>query len=349
MIKLRKKLTKDGSQSLYLDIYIDGKRTYKFLKLYLTKDRINNKEVMKLAESIRAKYELDSNTQEYGFVRASYKDITLLEYYEKLNPIAIEKKDKNFKATYAHLKKYEKSNVRLRSIDENWLEEFESHLKKTICDNSILTYFNNLKAVLNRALRDKIIMVNPFVYFRKMKKPNVAKSFLTIDEIKMLAITESDNNEIKRAFLFSCYTGLRLCDMTKLTWGNVKGNKLEFKQKKTSEYEYLPLPKTAFKIIFPDKKKVMRNPEDKVFAIPSQQVVSKILKRMAIKAKIGKVVTFHTARHTFATLALKQGVDLYTVSKLLGHTDIKNTQIYAKIVDETKREAMNKMPQIKIN
>ena len=90
-------------------------------------------------------------------------------------------------------------------------------------------------------------------------------------------------------------------------------------------------------------------PESKVFNLPSQQTITLALKRWTEKAEISKKVTFHTARHTFATVALTQGVDLYTVSKLLGHTDIKNTQIYAKIVDEKKRTAINMMPKIEMN
>jgi len=348
MVKLRKKPTSSGKQSLYLDIYMNGSRSYEFLKLYITKDRIQNKEILKLAESIRAKRELEINNQVHGFVPSYLKRITLLNYYESVAIKRVDDKNKSFFSTLAHLRRYGKGNIPFAAIDEKWLEGFENYLKDLICENSILTYFNNLKALLNRAVKEKIIGINPFTYYRKMKKPDVEKSFLSIEELKKLAKTESDSPNIKRAFLFSCYTGLRLSDVGMLVWGNVNGDKLDFRQKKTKGFEYLPLSETAKMLLFPNKTRILGMPEDKVFILPSQQTITLALKRWADKAGLKKKITFHTSRHTFATVALTSGVDLYTVSKLLGHTDIKHTQIYAKIVDEKKMKAMEMMPEIKI-
>jgi site-specific recombinase XerD len=349
MVQLRKKPIGNGKQSLYLDIYLNGNRSYEFLRLYLTKDRTNNKDVMKLAESIRAKKELEINTQEHGFVPSFKKRIKIVDYYESITRKKDPDKSTSYYSTLAHMKRWGKGDTPMAAVNENWIEKFEEYLKPIVCENSILTYFNSLKAVFNQAIKEKLIGVNPFTYFRKMKKPEVEKSFLSVEELKILAKTESDRPEIKRAFLFSCYTGLRLSDVQKLTWESVQGDKLDFRQQKTSGFEYLPLNQTAQELIFSKGKKILGMPESKVFNLPSQQTITLALKRWTEKAEISKKVTFHTARHTFATVALTQGVDLYTVSKLLGHTDIKNTQIYAKIVDEKKRTAINMMPKIEMN
>ncbi len=348
MVKLRKKPISGGRQSLYLDIYMNGNRSYEFLKMYLTKDRVQNKDVMKLADNIRAKKELELNSNEHGFVPSFKKRITLLNYYESVAIQRADSKNEGLFSTLAHLRRYRKGNIPLASVNVNWLEGFENYLKTFVCENSVLTYFNNLKALFNRAVKEKIIGITPFTYYRKMKKPDVERTCLTIEELRALAKTESDRPNIKRAFIFSCYTGLRLSDVENLQWSNVNGDKLDFRQKKTKGFEYLPLSATAKKLIYPDGERILGMPKDKVFNLPSQEIVTRAIKRWVAKAGINKRVTFHTARHTFATVALTQGVDLYTVSKLLGHTDIKNTQIYAKIIDSKKKEAMDMMPEIRI-
>jgi len=348
MVKLRKKPTSNGKQSLYLDIYINGNRTYEFLKLYITKDRTQNKEVLRLAESIRAKRELEINTQEHGFIPSNKKRIRIVDYYELITMKKDHDKSSSYYSTLAHLKRWGKGDIPMAAINENWIENFEQYLKSFVCENTILTYFNSLKAVFNLAVKEKLIGINPFTYYRKMRKPDVEKSFLSIEDLKKLAKTESDRPEIKRAFLFSCFTGLRLSDVMKLTWKNVQIDKLDFRQKKTQGFEYLPLSKTAQDLIYIDGKKILRMSDEKVFNLPSQQTITLALHRWCDKAGIDKQVSFHTARHTFATVALTQGVDLYTVSKLLGHTDIKNTQIYAKIVDDKKRQAVGMLPKLDI-
>ncbi|MBL7128509.1 MAG: site-specific integrase [Ignavibacteria bacterium] len=340
MVKLRKKNTSNKRQSLYLDIYYNGKRSYEFLKIYLTKDRVHNKDVMNLAESIRAKRELEINTQEHGFIPTYKKKIRFVDYYETVALKKDQKKGSTYISTLAHLKRWKKGDIPIAAINEHWIEDFEKYLKDIVCENSILTYFNSLKAVLNIAVKEKFIGVNPFTYYRKMRKPDVERVYLTINELRKLASTESDRPEIKRAFLFACNTGLRLSDVQNLKWENIRGDKLDYRQQKTQGFEYLPLSSTAQKLIYKDGRKILKMPNEKVFELPSQQTITLALKRWSKIAGITKKITFHTARHTFATVALTRGVDLYTVSKLLGHTDIKNTQIYARVVDDKKQAAI---------
>ena len=137
--------------------------------------------------------------------------------------------------------------------------------------------------------------------------------------------------------------------MEKLEWQNIQGERIDFRQKKTSGFEYLPLSPTAKKLLEDNlEPNILPMPNSKVFTLPSRTHIARILKEWCTAAEINKPVTFHTARHTFATLALTQGVDLYTVSKLLGHKNIQATQIYGKIVDTKKREAVSMLPEIEV-
>lgn len=167
-----------------------------------------------------------------------------------------------------------------------------------------------------------------------------------------MSYTECLNSEVKRAFLFACYTGLRFSDLKKLTWGKIQPengrHKLQYRQKKTGGFEYFPLSETANKLL-KDDSNIINFPNKQVFKLPVLRYYNYVLKQWAKKAGIGKHLSSHVARHTFATLALTNGVDLYTVSKLLGHRDIAATQIYAKIIDKKKEEAVDMLPPLQVN
>ena len=132
-----------------------------------------------------------------------------------------------------------------------------------------------------------------------------------------------------------------------LQWHQIKGDTIEFRKKKTKNYEYLHLSAMARQILTDrPNPKILNMQNTTVFNVPCQSQLGKVLKQWCKDAGIDKRVSFHTARHTFATLALTQGVELYTVSKLLGHKTIQATQIYAKIIDEKKKAAMELLPMI---
>jgi len=170
---------------------------------------------------------------------------------------------------------------------------------------------------------------------------------LSLEELQALAVTDCDNPTLKRAALFSALTGLRFSDIQKLTWSEVRhsaasGYYLEFHQQKTGGAETLPISETAFRLLGEPGK-----PNEPIFEALHYSAWENVkLKRWVVASKITKEITFHSFRHTYATLQLSMGTDIFTVSKMLGHKDLKTTQIYAKIVDEKKREAADK---IKIN
>jgi len=166
---------------------------------------------------------------------------------------------------------------------------------------------------------------------------------LTIQEVRKLNRNVCGNKDVKDAFIFSCFTGLRYSDVLNLKWSNIKKDKIEFIQKKTGGVEYLPIAEEAKKIL---KKKAKSKSNESVFHLPKKPVIWEHIQNWKKAAEIDKKVSFHTARHTFATLSLTMGTDLYTVSKLLGHKSISTTQVYAKIIDKKKVQAINKLPSL---
>ena len=150
---------------------------------------------------------------------------------------------------------------------------------------------------------------------------------------------------MKNAFLFSCFTGLRLSDIESLTTKQIQGGYLHFRQRKTGDMERIKLNPGSLKII---EAQIKTNPTSKsnIFYLPSRTHIKRPLRIWIKEAGIDKKITFHSARHTFATLCLTYDVDLYTVSKLLGHKDIQTTQIYAKLIDKKKDDAIDKLPSL---
>lgn len=147
---------------------------------------------------------------------------------------------------------------------------------------------------------------------------------MTIEEVKALIATPMKYEEIKCAYLFSCFCGLRISDVKRLQWKDVfidKGQyRLAVSMKKTKEPIYLPLSSEALKWM-PERGD--KAPDDLVFDLPSGNEINRLLKPWAKAAGINKRFSFHTSRHTFATMMLTLGADLYTTSKLLGHADVK--------------------------
>jgi integrase len=348
-VKLRKKKTKRG-ESLYLDIYHNGQREYEFLKIHLTKDRESNKEKMKIAESIRAKKELEILSGAHGLTPKFKRKANFVEYFEK---ITLEKKSpSNYANTLNYLKKFTGGTIKFLHINEKWLDDFKAYLLKKVSNTSANTYYTALKTVLKKAVKEKIIHENPAQYTDSIKTNEVERVYLTHEELNKLSCTECLNSEVKRAFLFACYTGLRFSDLKKLTWGKIQPengrHKLQYRQKKTGGFEYFPLSETANKLL-KDDSNIINLPNKQVFKLPVLRYYNYVLKQWAKNAGIGKYLSSHVARHTFATLALTNGVDLYTVSKLLGHRDIAATQIYAKIIDKKKEEAVDMLPPLQVN
>ena len=372
-IRIRQKELANGNISLYLDIYIGGKRKYEFLKLYLIpektrEDKEKNRQTMQLANSIKSKRIVEYQNGEFGF-KSNYKlDALFFDYYRAMcekrhgNP---ESRGNwgNWYSCLHHLMKYEKNErITFADITPEWVQGFRDYLDneavawshdyrkrikdKPLARNSKLSYFNKLRACLNQAFEDRIIPVNPCRGVERFRPEEGTRMYLTIDEVRLLAQTECEYPRIKDAFLFSCMTGLRRSDILRLKWGDIhkQGDftRIIFRQKKTEGQEYLD--------ITPQAAQLMGDPKginDPIFEdIHSPSCTNKAVQEWVLNAGIHKKISFHCARHTFATMMLDLGTDIYTVSKLLGHRDLSTTQIYVKVLDKNKQKAVSNIPDI---
>lgn len=240
---------------------------------------------------------------------------------------------------------YAKSNV--YAGDEQ--EFFASHIAEKdavyISPKTQDNYYRCFASALNAAVRAEIIYSNPFdkiASIEKIKVPESTREYLTIDEVKQLIATECKNENVKNAFLFSCFCGLRIGDIYAITWGQITQDgtqmRLQLNMQKTKDSLYLPISEQAQKYL---PNRGTASAEDKIFHLPRKEGCNYHIARWAKAAGITKKVSFHVARHTFATMMLTLGADLYTTSKLLGHANILTTQIYAKIINKKKDEAVN--------
>ena len=345
-VTLRKKRLLDGNYSYYLDIYHQGKRKYQTLGMYTTKDREHNKEIQKLAEQVRNKTELELQSNNYNFIPEFKRRTSLINYLEqKANKGS---KWSGYHNTLKHLRKFVKGDVTFQEVDETWLEKFKEYLIANVSQNTAGSYFQVIKQIFGQAKRDRIIITNPAENVRSFTYREPKIEHLELNELETLAKTECEKPEVKRAFLLACFCGLRFSDIKALKWENVKRDHLEIRQEKTDDVVYLPLSVTAKKLLANEMPNIIHLPEKNVFNLPSRWYTNEILKRWFKTTWIKKNAHFHISRHTFSTLALTFGIDLYTVSKLLGHKSIKNTQVYAKIIDEKKKQAIDNLPVIEV-
>ena len=349
---IREKKISGGRVSLYLDIYNAGRRNYEFLDIYLTKDREQRKEARQLAESIRAKRQLEIQSGNYGFAASFKQKTNFLDYFKK----NYEKRQKtenlrgiqNYETAYKYLEQYTRGRgIQIGSIDEKWLEDFKGFLAENMKSNTANNYYARVKAVLRIAHKEKYITQNPAENVRYFKPTDTEKEFLTADELRILSETPCNIPDIKRAFLFACYTGLRHSDIRALKWGAIKDGKIHYRQKKTQGFEYMPLNETARSLLAQCRgENEIPFPDKAVFNIPDTNHIGAKLKPWIAAAGIKKNISFHCSRHTFATSLLTSGADLYTTSKLLGHKSISSTQVYAKVIDQKKMSAVNGMEQL---
>lgn len=365
-IALRQKPLSKGGYSLYLDIYQNGKRRYDFLKLYLVPEiddatKRQNQRTLQAANTIKAQRVIELANEKAGISRVSTRSKILLKDYIAIYRQNSEKTHKggsycnNIDSMSNRLFEYVGDNIdrlQMKDIDVNFCRGFVSFLSNATMSNckplskvTAFHYFSTFKNALQDAVIDEVIASNPVDKMKKSekpKRPEVLKPYLDATEIKDLIEANCRIDGVKRAFLFSCFTGLRISDVQALKWENIWKDgdnwRVGCTMVKTQEYIESKLSKEALACL-PEKGDKKSN--DVVFELPSIAVLEKELKKWAKEAGITKTVTFHTARHSFATMALTAGASLYTISKMLGHKSVTTTTIYAKIVDKARDEAVD--------
>jgi integrase len=339
---------------LFLDIYVNGKRTWEALHLSVSEDKKQNREIMHLAEICRSKREAQIVSGEWGLLDPVGGKKSLYAYLDELGKGRNRRKDRVIKVQ-PYLEKYPGgTTIQIGQITDKWFSGFQEYLLKEsgLSKSSANSYAAAVRMALKKAVQDGIIPRDPSAAVKTIPVPEADKVFLSSEEIQRLASTPMSGElgaDVRRAFLFACFSGLRISDIKSLTWGNIEHNPLLFvkRQKKTGNKAFIPLHETAWQII---NDGAIHAHTELVFprlgAIKSP--VNEYLTRWAERAGLEKHIGWHTARHTFAVLSLENGADIYTVSKLLGHTNLKTTEVYAKATDKMKREAVNALPAVTV-
>lgn len=353
-VKLRKRKTKAGYYSLYLDTYDRGRRKYEYLRLYLIpertkEDKRKNRETLQLAETIRAKRTVELNNGKYDIGVKQDGSVSLFDYYKMVmcNDIRLRMNTRERNQSILNrIREYEPRNITFAEVTHEWILGYKHFLDaRDLKESTKFIYFLTLRVCINRAYKDGIISENPLRRISNYRHEGGNRMYLTLEEVQQLARTPCRDEKIKRAFLFSCLTGLRHSDVVALRWGDVhhEGNftRIVYRQRKTNSQEYLDINEEARALMGE------RGADDEsVFKLEENVITRFVIAEWVELAGINKHITFHCARHTFATMLLTLGTDLYTVSKLLGHKSIKTTEIYAKIIDKNKQRAVSMIPHI---
>lgn len=369
-VRLRTKQLTNGNKSLFLDIYIDGRRSYDYLRLYLipeksAKDKAQNKQTLALANAIKAQRIVDIQNGRHGFADASKKNrLSFIDYLwteeERYKQKGSKMYAQSVRNSILHLIRYG-GDVKFKQVDKQYLIGYIKYLDtamarggKPLSQASKSLYFAVLVTALNRAVKEEIIDKNPAHLISAEDRPrdrSPKREFLTFDEVNLLISSAYDfcngqHKDIRQSFLFSCFCGLRLSDCRALTWGDIitiGGEQVlvRVRQQKTGELIDIPLSANAIAQL---PKRGHKG--ERIFNLPMAWVIERELDRWVKSVGIEKHITYHCSRHTHATLLLTYGADIYTVSKLLGHTRVQTTEIYAKIIDDKKRQAVDLIPTI---
>ena len=361
--KLRRRKLADGRVSLFLDRSTGGGHEYEFLQLYLlpetssTAIRQNARTLRKAEDILRERTEALINAKVETELAGSGTGMLLSDWLQTCCNNHKKRGAKDM-GTINNVKRalhMFRPDTRLSDIDRQFcldmIDWFRNTYKHRLTGNPISartadTYCQTFRTMLNEAVREGLMDRNPWNRLEtveKIKKPESRREYLTIDEIRSMIDTDCPNGLVKRAYLFSCFTGLRISDVRNLKWGDVYNENgqtfVSVVMKKTAKPLYIPLSRQALKWM-PEKGESAF--DDYVFGnLVNYCNVNGNLKKWAEAAGIRKRISYHTSRHSFATMMLTLGADLYTVSKLLGHCSVRHTQIYARIIDRKKDEAVN--------
>ncbi len=374
-VTLRNKPISKGRKSLYLDFYppikISGsekttRREFLKLSIYAKPNnpiqKQDNKQTLLLAEQIRLKRDNEINKPEiytpFELEQLKAQEIgekSFLNYYESQMKKRKGSTYQVWLSTLTHLKKHADDNIKFKDIDEKFCNDFKDYLlhatrikgNKKLNKNTSSSYFNKFKSTLKQAFKDGYLSIDLNSKIQTIKEAETRREFLTLQELELLANTRCKNTLLRKFAIFSALTGLGFKEVQNMIWKDItyeenQGYIVITKRQKTQRDNYLPIPDQAYELLGepgePDQKVIEGL---KYSAYHNRQLLDWL-----DEAGIEKRLTPHCFRHTYATLQLQAGTNLYTISKMLGHSYLKTTQIYAKIIDQTKRDTVDK---IKLN
>lgn len=355
-VTLRKKPIANEKFSLYLDYYppIQNPRTKEFsrrefLGIHIfanpknKQEKMYNEKMLDVANAICSQRQVDIFNNKFGFIDTQIDKVDFIGFFRN----ECENRDNRWNITFKHFCRFTDNYCKFGDVSYELCNGFRqyllstndlSHPNKKLHINSASSYWNTFRAVLKVALKKKFLKEDFLLQLEPIKTIDTNREFLTIEELKLLANTPCDNMELKRAALFSALTGLRRSDILSLQWENVEmyqdgGYCIRTTTKKTKANIVNPISFEAYRLCGEPKE------EGTIFKSLTTYVINKDLPKWVRRAGIKKHITFHCFRHTFATLLIAKGNDIYTVSKMLSHRNVATTQIYAHMIDSKKRTA----------
>lgn len=378
-VHLRERELKDKVIGFYLDFYVDGRRYYETLDI-----KIRPEYDKQIKKALRDKAES---------ILLSKRSAILVNQHPEIFKRDLEKGRGNFFILFDEMKQLRKQTspntygvwdnvekllekfhgskqLEYRHVNLNFCQRFLSFLRKyehpdkgSFKNSTILTYFRKFQSVVKEAHKMGLMQED---YSSMVKHPprdkrdEIKRDTLTIEEIRAIKQTPFFNTEIKNAFLFACFTGLRVSDIRNLTWKSIsllsgsEGNDnavyiIELHQKKTKKPVVIPFTQETYDLI--GKKRGMD--DENIFIIShhngsASRTLGKLLKVVDSTTLQRKQISFHSARHTFGTMCVNSFDDIYATQRLMGHSDQKSTQGYAKKEVSSLVRAVKQLPQIKL-
>jgi integrase len=366
-VHIRKKALTKSRHSIFLDFSPPlrnpktGKpQRYEFLDLFLYDkpsnflERRHNAETTELVENLRATRLLDIQNRKYGFISDRDRSSSFVDYFKQFIYTKTNSDCDNNAMSYRYFVAFVGHDLIFNDLDEFLCEDYKNFMLsgpgisrrgRPISRNTAANYFAKFRNALKRAYKQGLITVDLHAQVDPIKLKETHREQLELEELQALVDTPAKSDLIKRAAIFSGLTGLRFSDVKTLTWSEVRGTAgkyhLQFTQEKTEGAEILPISDQAVKVL--GKR---GEPQQRCFNNLHYSNLRPCFKDWMPKAGIEKNITFHSFRHTFATLQLEFGTELLTVSKMLGHKSFKTTLIYTKVKDKMKIEAAGR---IKLN
>ncbi len=360
-VRLRQRKLKDGTQSLYLDIYYSGQREYEYLKLYLHPGRSaairgRNRETLALAEAIAAERTVQIQRGAHGFDQQHKGRYGVVATMEAYISSLLGKRAKStigvWHATARHVEACFGADCTFSQLGRDSALRFAAHLrtatsvrKRPLHPNTQRRFYDKFFSFLRYAEREGHLQGRQLPAFEPPEGLETERPHLSWEQVQRLARTECRHEGVKRAFLFSCLTGMRKGDIRLLEWGQISQadgyTRITFRQEKTRGLEYLDIPQDAARLLG-EPGSGHAQPFD---GLPSNDTIRTTLDAWAEAAGLDRF-TFHAGRHTFAVLQISLGTDIFTLQQLLGHRDIHTTQLYARVLDPQKREAVSRIPQL---
>ncbi len=327
-------------------------------------DKIHNYDTIQLAKQIRNKFEkklngnadlndLERKLLEKDKIEKEKGEKNFVDYFQLLSNKRIGTSNDNWLSALHYLKKFSGGYLKFSDLDEKKCNDFKDYLmtvpsnrssKAKLSQNTALSYFNKFKAALKQAFKDGFLQIDINGRIDPIKEADTMIHYLTEEELEKLRNTECPNQTLRRASLFSAATGMAFKELENLTWGDIQCSHNEytviFKRQKTQKFNHLPISDYAYSILGTPGL-----PMTKVFDGICNRDRYHFFAIWIAKAQINKHVTFHGMRHTFAVHFINRGGDIYTLKELLGHSDIKMTMRYVKMLDQTKRDAVNRISE----